>query len=117
MKKKMTLADYGYPAEGIIGVDCGGGDGYDLPQEALSAHTCKWCRKCEHGETCSKDGRDVDIDTDTCEDIDYIEEWLDTSYGFRSPARCEYSSDKTYKQACEAIKAINRNINYEYDEP
>lgn len=31
MKKKMTLADWGYPSEGIIGVDRGGGDSDELP--------------------------------------------------------------------------------------
>ena len=116
MRKEPTLADYGYPSEGIIEVDRGGGDGYELPQEALSPHTCGWCRKCDSGETCTKDGREIDVDTDTCDDIDYREEWLDTSYGFRSPVRCEYSSDKTYKQACEAIKAINSSIKDDYEE-
>lgn len=115
-RNEPTLAEMGYPSEGIIEVDRGGGDGYEMPQEALSPHTCGWCRKCDSGETCTKDGREIDVDTDSCDDIDYQEEWLDTSYGFRSPVRCEYSSDKTYKQACEAIKAINSSIKDDYEE-
>lgn len=107
---KYTLSDFGYPSEGILDVDAGGGDSYEVPQEALSPHTCGYCRKCDCGETCTKDGRDVDMDNDSCEDIDYIEEWLDSSYGYRSPVRCEYSSDKTYHQACKAINAINRHM-------
>ena len=110
---RERLKDWGYPAEGIIDV-CWNGDPdrcEEMPQEAYSPHTCKYCRKCDSGETCTKDGREIDIDTDTCEDIDYIEEWLDSSYGFRSPVRCEYSTDKAYKQACDAINAINAYIN------
>lgn len=114
--REPTLVEMGYPSEGIIEVDRGGGDGYELPQEALSPHTCGWCRKCDSGETCTKDGHEVDVDNESCDDIDYQEEWLDTSYGFRSPVRCEYSSDKTYKQACEAIKAINSSIKDDYEE-
>lgn len=122
-----TLADWGYPAEGIIDVDKGGGDSYEVPQEAFSPHTCGSCRKF-NGEYCTKEwnngdesycipGRDEkDPDTDTCDDIDYEEELLDSQYGFRDPVRCEYSSDKKYKQACEAIKAINRDIKDSYEQ-
>ena len=108
MRKQMTLADFGYPAEGIIEYTTDGGpDGHECPQEALSAHECEYCRKFNHDDwTCSKDGSNKWID-DTCGDIDYIEEWLDSSYGFRYPVRCEYSSDETYEQACKAIDRIN----------
>lgn len=117
MRREPTLADYGYPAEGIIDVDLGGGNGQEYPQEAFSPRTCGSCRKFNGGDwTCYKDGEDKDPDNDTCGDIDYQEEWLDNGY-LRSPVRCEYSSDETYKQACEAIEAINRSIKDEYDRP
>ena len=121
---KERLNDWGYPAEGILDVDAGGGDSYEMPQEALSAHTCGSCRLFD-GDYCTKEWNngdesyciperdEKDPDTDTCEQIDYVEEWLDSQYGFRSPVRCEYSSDKAYEQACEAIKAINAYINSE----
>ena len=121
MRKKDRLKDWGYPSEGILDVDAGGGDSYEMPQEALSARTCQWCRKF-NGDYCTKEWNngdesccvperdEKDPDTDSCDDIDYIEEWLDSQYGFRSPVRCEYSSDKAYEQACEAIKAINKHI-------
>lgn len=109
--RKMTLKDFGYPEEGIIDVDRGGGDCYEVPQEALSAHTCGSCRKFDRKEwTCKKDNEEKDPDYDYCDDIDYVDEWLDSGDGFRSPVRNEYSSDETYKQACEAIDAINRYI-------
>ena len=125
--KRTSLEDWGYPAEGIIDV-CWNGDPdrcQEMPQEALSAHTCGSCRLF-NGDYCTKfwnnaeedyclpDRDEKDPDNDTCDDIDYEEEWLDTQYGFRSPVRCEYSSDETYKQACEAIAALNRAIADEY---
>lgn len=127
MKHRMTLADYGYPAEGIIEI-CpdGGPDGYEAPQEILSPHTCASCRK--YDDACTKEWNncdeayyvperdDRDPDVDTCDDIDYREEWLDASYGFRDPVRCEYSSDETFQQACKAIARINADINSEHEE-
>ena len=114
MRRKTTLKDWGYPAEGIIDVGNGGEDSWEMPQEALSEHTCEYCRKFDRKEwVCTVSGEDKNPDQDYCEDIDYIEEWLDTEDGFRSPVRNEYSSDKTYQQACEAIKAINRHIRSE----
>lgn len=121
MRNRMTLKDWGYPAEGIILVDDGGGDFHEAPQEALSAHTCGSCRLF-NGDYCTKDWNngeedyciperdEKDPDFDYCDDIDYVEEWLDSEYGFRSPVRNEYSSDKAFKQACDAISAINRYI-------
>ena len=113
MRKRETLKDWGYPAEGIIDVSNGGEDSWECPQEALSEHTCAYCRKFTKDWTCSDTGEDQDPDQDYCDDIDYIEEWLDTEGGFRSPVRNEYSSDATYQQACEAIKAINAHIRSE----
>ena len=96
--------------EGIIDVSPNGSpDSYEVPQEALAPYTCCSCRKFD-GECCTKDGKEKDPDNDTCEDIDYEEEWLDTEYGYRDPVRCEYSSDKTYEQACKAIRRINAAI-------
>lgn len=128
MKRNMTLADYGYPKEGIIEVSHDGGpDGYELPQEALAPHTCISCRLCD-GAVCMKEWKDLDptyyvperddrdVDNDTCDDIDYEERWLDTEYGFRSPVRCEYSSDEAYQQACKAIDRMNAEINSEHEE-
>ena len=113
MQRQPRLEDYGYPAEGIICVDAGGGDFYEMPKEGISAHTCGSCRKFCKDWTCTVTGEEKDPDYDTCEDIDYKEEWLDSSYGFRSPVRCEYSSDKAYEQACKAINAINADVNSE----
>ena len=126
--KKKTLADYGYPLEGIIEVTPNGGpDGYEMPQEGLTPHTCVSCMQC-HGDVCTKEWNnadpadyiperdDRDPDVDTCDDIVYVEEWLDASYGFRNPVRCEYSSDETYQQACKAIARINADINSEHEE-
>ena len=117
MQNGKTLADYGYPAEGIIEVEIGGGNTYEIPQEGLSPHTCESCRKLNKDWVCTLTGEDKDPDNDTCQDIDYEEKWLDCSYGFRSPVRCEYSSDNAYEQACKAIKAINRHNDDEYDRP
>lgn len=111
MAMRKTLKDFGYPQEGIIYVDSGGGNGYECPQEALSAHTCGSCKKFNRKEwICMKDNADKEPDEDFCDDIDYAEEWLDSQYGFRSPVRCEYSSDDTYEQACKAIDRINTSI-------
>ena len=111
MRRKTTLKDWGYPAEGIIDVDDGGGDSHELPQEALSERTCAYCRKFNKEEwVCTVTGEDKNPDCDYCDNIDYIEEWLDTEDGFRTPVRSEYSSDKTFQQACKAIKAINHQI-------
>lgn len=115
--RRRTLDDYGYPRGYSIDVDTGGGDGYEAPQEALSPRTCESCRRLDKDWVCPLTGGDKDPDNDTCDQIDYKEEWLDSSYGFRSPVRCEYDSDEDYKQACEAIKAINKGINDEYDRP
>ena len=124
---KDRLKDWGYPAEGIILVDAGGGDDYEMPQEALSAHTCGSCRLFD-GDYCTKEWNNADEscciperdekdpDTDTCDEIDYVEEWLDCEYGYRSPVRCEYSSDKAYEQACKAINAINAYVNSERED-
>ena len=107
---KTTLKDWGYPLEGIIDVDAGGGDSHEMPQEALSEHTCCYCKNFNNKEyICKLNGEDREPD-EYCENIDYIEQWLDSEYGFRSPVRQEYSSDKAYKDACDAIDAINRNI-------
>ena len=115
MNRKRTLEDYGYPIEGILDVDKGGGDFYQVPQEALSPRTCEYCRKFDSKEwVCTLTGEDKCID-DTCDRIDHVEEWLDNEYGFRSPVRQEYSSDKTFEQACKAIKAINRSIKESYE--
>ena len=116
MARQKRLKDYGYPSEGIILVDKGGGDDYEMPQEALSARTCGSCRQLDCDWCCKRTGEEKDPDVDYCDDIDYQEEWLDTEYGFRSPVRNEYSSDKAYEQACEAINAINRNIEDEREE-
>ena len=114
MKRKITLEDYGYPREGILDVDAGGGDSYEMPQEALSARGCDSCRNFDRKEwVCKLTGEEKDPDYDYCDDIDYIEKWLDNSLGFRSPVRQEYSSDEAYKQACDAINAINANIDDE----
>ena len=127
MKNKMTLKDFGYPEEGILDVSNGGEDSYEMPQEALSPHTCGSCRLF-NGEYCTKEWNNADEsyciperdekdpDVDTCDDIDYQEEWLDCSCGFRLPVRCEYSSDKAYSKACKAIEAINISIQREYEE-
>ena len=114
--RQKTLKDFGYPAEGIILVDAGGGDAYEVPQEAFSPRTCEYCRLFDSKEwVCTKDGEEKDPDNDSCDDIDYIDKWLDSEYGFRSPVRCEYSSDKAYEQACKAIIRMNRNIKDEYE--
>lgn len=108
---EKTLKDWGYPSEGIIEVDMGGGDGQEFPQEAWSAHTCGSCRKFDRKDwVCTLTNEDKDPDDDTCDSIDYEEKWLEPGYGYRSPVRCEYSSDRTYEQACKAIKAINEWI-------
>ena len=121
---EMKLADYGYPEEGIVYVETGGGNCIEVPQETYSPYTCKSCRRF-NGDCCTKNWNnadesyycpstdDKDPDTDTCDDIDYEEEFLGGEYGFRSPVRCEYSSDETYNQACEAIKVINERIRFE----
>ena len=122
--RKTTLKDYGYPAEGIVYVDTGGGKDYECPQEAFTSHTCISCKLwdsdyCTKGgkETfCTPDGNEIDPYTYTCDDIDYIDEWLDTEYGFRDPVRCEYSTDKAYEQACEAIKRLNKDIKEDHEE-
>ena len=106
LRMEPTLADFGYPAEGIIEYTTDGGpDGHECPQEALSPHQCSSCNR-YFDWTCQLTGEEKDPE-DTCEKIDYVEEWEDSSYGFRSPIRCEYSSDKTYEQACKAIDRIN----------
>ena len=113
MKKRITLKDWGYPAEGILDVDDGGGDSHEAPQEALSAHECAYCRNFDGKQyICKLTGEDRE-DDECCDKIDYIEKKLDSEYGFRSPVRQEYGSDKTYKQACEAIDAINNDIEAE----
>ena len=109
MRNEPTLEEFGYPREGIVVEDMGGGDGREWPQEVLSAHTCGSCKKFDHKDwVCTMTKEDRDPDCDTCENIDYEEEWLETCYGFRSPVRNEYSSDKAYEQACKAIIAINK---------
>ena len=97
------LKRFGYPAEGIVQVSHDGGpDAVDYPQERFSAMVCKWCRfYCE--DECTKGKTVEDPDIDTCDDIDYIDEWLED---LRYPVRSEYSSDKTYQQACKAIRKI-----------
>ena len=111
MRNRITLKDYGYPAEGIIYVDVGGGDDYEAPQEALSERGCCYCRNFDSKEyICKLTGEEKDPECDYCDRIDYIEKWLDSEYGFRSPVRQEYSSDQTYEQACKAIDAINHDI-------
>ena len=113
---QIDLRKIGYPAEGIICVDTGGGNDYESPQEALSEHTCAYCRRFDHKEwVCPLDGQEKNPDEDTCDSIDYEEVWLDCQYGFRSPVRCEYSSDENYKKACEAIKTINRMIKADWE--
>ena len=110
---KKHLKDWGYPAEGILDVDAGGGDSYEMPQEALSEHICCYCRNFDSKEyVCKLTGEIMDSD-EYCDRIDYIEKWLDSEYGFRTPVRQEYSSDKIFKQACDAIDAINRSIEAE----
>ena len=113
MSKNKTLKDFGYPSEGIIDIDRGGGDSYECPQEAFSAHTCGSCRKFTKDWTCGITGEDKEPDYDTCDDIDYIEKWVGDEFGFRDPVRCEYSTDEAYEQACKAINAINRDIKAE----
>ena len=116
MKVRKTLNDFGYPRWYTVEVDLGGGDGIDYPQEALSSRTCENCRKFNSKEWVCVSGKEIDNpDCETCDDIDYIEEWLDSSDGFRSPVRCEYDSDKDFEQACKAIKAINRSIKESYE--
>ena len=108
MGKSGSLKDCGYPEEGIIYVDAGGGDDYEMPQEALSEHGCVSCRNLDKKEcVCKLTGEEKDPECDYCDEIDYIECWLNTEYGFRSPVRQEYSSDEAYEQACKAIEAIN----------
>ena len=108
--RKLSLSDYGYPYEGIVIIDHGGGDGYEYPQEAFTPRDCGSCRLFDSKEyVCMKTGDDKDP-YDTCDDIDYKEEWEDSEGGYREPVRHEYSSDKAYEQACKAIKAINRDI-------
>ena len=108
--RTINLRDYGYPEEGIIEVSRDGGpDGYEVPQEAFSARTCENCRKCNLEDwTCTMDGKDVDPETCTCDDIEYIEKELDCSYGFRYPVMCEYSSPSNYVMARNAIVRINQ---------
>ena len=109
----MTLKDWGYPSEGIIEVDDGGGDSHEMPQEAWSEQTCCYCRNFDNKKyVCKLNGDDRDSD-EYCDKIDYIEKRIDSEYGFRSPVRQEYSSDGTFKQACNAIDAINRHIEEE----
>ena len=108
--------DWGYPREGIVDLDLGGGDALPCPQEMWSARTCGSCKLFD-GEYCTKEWNNADPcycvperdekdpDTDYCDDIDYIEEHLEE---LRDPVRHEYSSDKAYKQACEAIDAIRK---------
>lgn len=118
MTVNKTLADYGYPAEGIVSVCWNGSpDAEDYPQEAFTPHTCGSCRLF-NGECCTKewnngdesyyipDRDDRDPDNDTCDDIDYEQDWLDE---LRDPVRCEYSSDKAYEQACKAIARMRRD--------
>ena len=113
----MTLKDFGYPEGYIIDTDTGGGNGQEYPQEALSSYTCNYCRKFDKKEwVCTETGKDVpNPDCETCENIDYIEEWLDSQFGFRPPVRSEYCSDKAFNDACNAIKAINKSIQEEYE--
>lgn len=110
----MKLKDFGYPLEGIVYVDAGCGDDYEVPQEALSAHTCGSCQNFDSKEwVCKLTGEDKDPDDDFCDGIDYKEEWLDCEDGYRSPVRNEYSSDKAYEQAVKAINSINRYVREE----
>ena len=110
--REKTLKDYGYPFEGIIEVCPNNGpDSIEYPQEHWSAHTCGSCRRFNNDWICEKTGEEKDPDEDTCDDIDYEEKELDGE--FRSPVRCEYSSDKAYDQACKAIARINADIRAE----
>lgn len=99
------LKRFNYPDEGLLEISPDGGpDTYFQPQERYSARVCAWCRRF-NGYDCTK-GREVnDPDEDTCDDIDYIEEWLED---LRDPVRQEYSSEKTYQQACKAIRKLKR---------
>ena len=102
--REPTLKDFGYPEEGIIDVAPNNGpDSYERPQEGWSPHTCASCRKLNADWECTLTGEEKDPDEDTCDQLDYKKKWLEE---YRDPVRCEYSSDRTYKQACEAIKEI-----------
>lgn len=110
--QEKTLKEYGYPMYYAIGIDCGCGDGYEVPQEYFTARTCGSCRRFNKEWVCEKTGEDKDPDNDTCDDIDYEEEAVNNEE-YRSPVRCEYDSDKDYKQACKAISRINADIRAE----
>lgn len=108
MKRKQWQPEltrkYGYPAEGVVYVDIGGGDDYEAPQERWSGQYCGSCRMFDTKDwVCKRSGEDKDPDADTCDDIDFEEKELEE---LRDPDRREYSSDENYKAACKAINEM-----------